>query len=165
MNYDLPAPSYLTHRACDRLLLLDGQVLPRLQYPESIAHTRPLPLSQQNPYWGNPDDTIRKVEEFWRTYYLDRAPPVAGALTGLTALASAGFRLVLVTARQARELERSLVWLEQHLPGLFDWMICTGQSQETLADEKEMVTKLSKADVRTLCFLAHCFPPSSSHSA
>ena len=90
---------------------------------------------------------MRKVEEFWRTDYLDRAPPVPGAHAGLTALTNLGFRLVLVTARQARELERSLAWLEQHFPGLLDWMICTGQSQETLADEKEMVTKLSKADV------------------
>ena len=70
-----------------------------------------------------------------------------GAHAGLSALVNRGFRLVLVTARQPRELERSLRWLERHLPGLFDWMICTGQSQETLADEKEMVTKLSKADV------------------
>ena len=65
-----------------------------------------------------------------------------------------GYRLVLVTARQQRELERSLQWLEKHFPGIFDWMICTGQSQETLTDEKELVTKLSKADVSltVLCF-------------
>ena len=111
--------------------------------PHSI---RPSPRAQ-NPYWGNPDETARKVEEFWLTDYLDRTPAVPGAHAGLSALANRGFRLVLVTARQPRELERSLRWLERHLPGLFDWIICTGQSQETLADEKEMVTKLSKADV------------------
>ena len=133
---------------CDRLLLLDGRAFRTLARPPlTAAAPSPFSFPSQNPYWGNPDETVRKVEEFWKTDYLDRAPAVAGAHAGLTALANAGFRLVLVTARQARELERSLVWLEQHLPGLFDWMICTGQSQETLADEKELVTKLSKADV------------------
>ena len=87
---------------------------------------------------------MRKVEEFWKTDYLDRTPPVEGAYEGLVALKNMGFRLVLVTARQQRELERSLQWLEKHFPGLIDWMICTGQSQETLADEKELLTKLSK---------------------
>ncbi|RDX56226.1 hypothetical protein OH76DRAFT_1396566 [Lentinus brumalis] len=100
-----------------------------------------------NPYWGNPDETVRKVEEFWLTDYLDRTPPVEGAYEGLITLKNMGYRLVLVTARQQRELERSLQWLEKHFPGLIDWMICTGQSQETLADEKELLTKLSKADV------------------
>ncbi len=91
---------------------------------------------------------MRKVEEFWLTDYLDRTPPVEGAYEGLITLKNMGYRLVLVTARQQRELERSLQWLEKHFPGLIDWMICTGQSQETLADEKELLTKLSKADVR-----------------
>ncbi|KAI0757327.1 hypothetical protein C8Q80DRAFT_1133095 [Daedaleopsis nitida] len=100
-----------------------------------------------NPYWGNPDETVRKVEEFWKTDYLDRTPPIEGAYDALVALTNMGFRLVLVTARQQRELERSMQWLEKHFPGLLDWMICTGQSQETLTDEKELVTKLSKADV------------------
>ncbi|KAH9912249.1 uncharacterized protein BXZ73DRAFT_56398 [Epithele typhae] len=100
-----------------------------------------------NPYWGNPDETVRKVEEIWKSDYLDRADPVEGAAEGLAALAARGFRLVLVTARQPRELERSLGWLDKHMPGLIDTMICTGQSQETLADEKELVTKLSKAEV------------------
>ena len=99
---------------------------------------------------------MRKVEEFWKTDYLDRTPPVEGAYEGLVALKNMGFRLVLVTARQQRELERSLQWLEKHFPGLIDWMICTGQSQETLADEKELLTKLSKADVR---FLSRCHSP------
>lgn len=60
-----------------------------------------------------------------------------------------GFRLVVVTARQRRELPRSVRWLETHFPGVFDDMICTGQSLETLAEKHEAVTKLSKADVRT----------------
>ena len=114
----------------------------------------------QNPYWGNPDETIRKVEEFWKTDYLDRTPPVEGAYEALTTLKNWGFRLVLVTARQQRELERSLTWLEKHFPGMLDWMVCTGQSQETLTDEKELLTKLNKADVR-LCPSATIlsFPP------
>ncbi|KAI0359046.1 hypothetical protein OH77DRAFT_1473609 [Trametes cingulata] len=100
-----------------------------------------------NPYWGTPDETVEKVEKIWKSDYLDKADPVPGALEGVKKLKDMGFRLVVVTARQPRELDRSLAWLEKHFPGLFDTMICTGQSQETLTDEKELVTKLSKADV------------------
>jgi hypothetical protein len=60
-----------------------------------------------------------------------------------------GYRLVVVTARQRRELDRSVRWLETHYPGVFEDMICTGQSQETLAESHEVLTKLSKADVNT----------------
>ena len=104
---------------------------------------------------------MRKVEEFWKTDYLDRTPPIEGAYDGLVALKNLGYRLVLVTARQQRELERSLQWLEKHFPGLLDWMICTGKSQETLKDEKELVTKLSKADVRLIPMFSPS-PPSWS---
>lgn len=105
-------------------------------------------MYQQNPGWGTPEDTFRKVEEFYQTDRLDKAPPIEGALDGILRLRELGFRLVVVTARQRRELERSMRWLETHYSGLFDDMICTGQSQETLAEEHEVLTKLSKAEVR-----------------
>ncbi|KAI0823079.1 hypothetical protein BC628DRAFT_1365302 [Trametes gibbosa] len=100
-----------------------------------------------NPYWGSPTETVEKVEKIWETDYLDKAPPLPGAYDGVLHLKNLGFRLVVVTARQPRELDRSLTWLEGHFPALFDTVICTGQSQETLTDEHELVTKLSKADV------------------
>ncbi|KAI9068017.1 hypothetical protein FKP32DRAFT_1643051 [Trametes sanguinea] len=100
-----------------------------------------------NPYWGNPEETVEKVEEFWKTDYIDKAPPVPGAKEALTKLKDMGYRLVVVTARQIRELDRSEAWLERNFPGLFETMICTGQSMETLVDQQELVTKLSKADV------------------
>lgn len=103
--------------------------------------------ARQNPYWGNPTETVAKVEKIWESDYLDKAPPVPGAYDGIVQLKNLGFRLVIVTARQPRELDRSLAWLVHEFPGLFDTVICTGQSQETLADEHELVTKLSKADV------------------
>ncbi|CDO70228.1 hypothetical protein BN946_scf184942.g28 [Trametes cinnabarina] len=103
--------------------------------------------NEVNPYWGNPDETVEKVEQFWKTDYIDKAPPVPGALDALTKLKNMGYRLVVVTARQPRELDRSLAWLERNFPGIFETMICTGQSMETLTDEHELVTKLSKADV------------------
>ena len=143
----------LKRTACYRLLLLDGQhptVHGANRFSE-LNSTR----SSQNPYWGNPDDTVRKVEEFWKTDYIDIAPQVEGAHDALVKLTQNGFRLVVVTARQMRELDRSLVWVEKNLPGLIDTFICTGQSQETLLDGKELVTKLSKADVRSF---ALCFP-------
>lgn len=101
----------------------------------------------KNPGWGTPDETFRKVEEFYATDRLDKAKPVPGALEALKKLKEMGFRLVVVTARQRRELDRSVRWIETHYPGIFDDMICTGQSQETLAEEHEVLTKLSKADV------------------
>lgn len=97
------------------------------------------------------------MEEFYGTNRLDEAPPVEGALKGLQALKLMGFRLIVVTARQKRELDRSMKWLEKHYPGIFGTMICTGQSQETLADEHEVLTKLSKAEVcTTLSFRRPC---------
>ncbi|KAL6299660.1 hypothetical protein BKA93DRAFT_805631 [Sparassis latifolia] len=101
----------------------------------------------KNPFWGAPEETFRKVEEFYRTTRLDEAPPVEGALESLKKLIGRGFQLVVVTARQQREMERSMRWLQRHYPGIFETMICTGQSQETLADEHEALTKLSKAQV------------------
>ena len=88
------------------------------------------------------------MEEFYKTDYLDRAHPIPGALEGLQKLKELGYRLVIVTARQRRDLDRSAHWVEKHYPGVFEDMICTGQSQETLAEENLYVTKLSKAEVR-----------------
>lgn len=70
-----------------------------------------------------------------------------GALEGIKKLRALGYRLVVVTARQKREMNRGMKWLQKHFPGLFDTMICTGQSQETLAEPHEALTKLSKAGV------------------
>lgn len=78
-----------------------------------------------------------------------------------------GFKLVVVTARPDHERDRSLVWVDLHFPGkyrscsrqciiatcsppgIFETVICTGQSQEsTFAGGHELATKLTKADVR-----------------
>lgn len=45
-------------------------------------------------------------------------------------------------------MDRSWEWIEKNYPGIFETIICTGQSQETLSDN-EVLTKLSKADVRS----------------
>ncbi|KZT06302.1 uncharacterized protein LAESUDRAFT_726129 [Laetiporus sulphureus 93-53] len=101
----------------------------------------------RNPYWGSPDETFRKVEEFYQTPRLYEAPPIEGAHEGLQALKDMGFNLVVVTARQVRELERTENWIATHYHGIFDTIICTGMSQETLKDQQAMMAKLSKADV------------------
>jgi len=101
----------------------------------------------QNPFWGSPEETFRKVEEFWLTDWIERVPPVIGSQAGVAKLKELGYRLVVVTARQRREMERGMKWLEKHFPGVFDTMICTGQSLETLAEPREALTKLSKAGV------------------
>ena len=41
------------------------------------------PENDQNPGWGTPEETFRKVEEFYKTDRLDTAPPIEGALEGL----------------------------------------------------------------------------------
>ena len=87
------------------------------------------------------------MDEFYATPRLYEAPPIEGALEGVKALKDIGYRLVLVTARQVRELPRTKEWVDKYYKGIFDDIICTGMSQETLADESLLVTKLSKADV------------------
>ncbi|KAI0080025.1 hypothetical protein K474DRAFT_1658267 [Panus rudis PR-1116 ss-1] len=101
----------------------------------------------KNPYWGTPDETFQKVEDFWKTNYIEIVPPVEGAPEGVKKLRELGFRLVVVTARQEREMERGKKWLAQHFPGLIDGIVCTGQSQETLGDNEVLLTKLPKAEV------------------
>jgi len=101
----------------------------------------------KNPYWGSPDETFRKVEDIYATTRLDEALPVGGAREGLQKLIDMGFQIVVVTARHQREMERSMQWLQKHFPGIFETIVCTGQSQETLADPHEALTRLSKAEV------------------
>lgn len=128
-----------------RLLLLEGQ-----QHP--CLYKRRRTENGQNPGWGTPEETFFKVEEFYHTDRLDTALPIDGALEGLLKLRSLGFRMVVVTARQRRELERSKRWIDKHFSGIFEDMICTGQSQETLAETGDVLTKLSKAEVDPVLF-------------
>lgn len=106
--------------------------------------------------------------EYYETDRIDNALPVPDALEGVKRLKEMGFKLVVVTARTIRERERSLVWVDRHFPGgylssvqdrvvstchcpgIFETVVCTGQSQETtFADGHELITKLDKADVGT----------------
>lgn len=98
---------------------------------------------------------FEKVEEFWKTNYIEIVPPVEGAPEGIKKLRELGFRLIVVTARQRREMDRGKTWLEEHFPGMFDGMICTGQSQETLGESHEALTKLSKAGVSTFHYFRY----------
>ena len=116
-------------------------------------------MRSQNAYWGTPDDTFRKVDEFYATPRLYEALPIEGALEGVNALKELGYRLVLVTARQVRELPRTKEWVDKYYKGVFDDIVCTGMSQETLANESLVITKLSKADVSCSDAL-RCFQPS-----
>ena len=93
-----------------------------------------LHASAQNPYWGTPEEVFEKVEEFWKTNYIEIVPPVEGAPEGIKKLRELGYRLIVVTARQRREMDRGKKWLDTHFPDMFDGIICTGQSQETLGE-------------------------------
>jgi hypothetical protein len=107
-----------------------------------------------------------KVKEYYKTDRLDNALPIPDALDGVKKLKEMGFKLVVITARSSEERERSLIWIDRHFPGrpppsrdqffvmhrpsgIFETVICTGQSQEVIFEEgHELLTKLSKADVR-----------------
>jgi len=108
------------------------------------------------------------VLEYYGTDRIDNAFPVPDALEGVKRLKEMGFKLVVVTARTIRERERSLDWTDRHFPGgypssirdrvvsmcycpgIFETVICTGQSQETtFAGGHELITRLNKADVGT----------------
>lgn len=102
----------------------------------------------RNPGWGSPKETSHKVKEYYKTDRLDNALPISDALDGVRKLKEMGFKLVVITARPSHERERSLYWVDRHFPGIFETVICTGQSQEsTFADGHEIVTRLTKADV------------------
>lgn len=112
----------------------------------------------KSPYWGTPEETFAKVEDFWKTNWIDIVPPIDGALEGVQRLRDLGYRLVIVTARQKREMERAQRWIEGHFPkGTFDSLICTGQSQETLGETPDNVltVKLSKAGVSHAGFFTY----------
>jgi len=99
-----------------------------------------------------------KIIEFYKTTRLDEALPIEGALEGVLRLKELGYKLVVVTARHLRERERSLKWIEKHYPGVFETVVCTGQSQETTFDENPGVTtKLTKAmvckEINALCLI------------
>ena len=109
------------------------------------------------------------MKEYYETNRIDNALPIPDALDGVKKLKEMGFKLVVITARPHHERERSLLWVDNHFPGrhgspssqrctittccppgIFETVICTGQSQEGIfADGHEVITKLTKADVRT----------------
>ena len=108
------------------------------------------------------------MKEYYKTDRIDNASPIPDAPGGVKRLKEMGFKLVVVTARPHHERERSLLWVDRNFPGrrnpstlqrivtlcyppgIFETVICTGQSQEsTFADGHELITKLTKADVRT----------------
>ena len=67
--------------------------------------------------WGTEEETTRKVSELYSSGIPYRATPVPGAKAALSALCALGFRLAVVTAREASELVESQRWLDEHFPG------------------------------------------------
>jgi len=53
--------------------------------------------------------------------------PIEGAQEGTAALRRLGYRLVIITARNDHVRDVSWEWAEQHFPGCFQELICTGQ--------------------------------------
>ncbi|KAG7098922.1 hypothetical protein E1B28_000818 [Marasmius oreades] len=101
----------------------------------------------KNPYWGNLQETFSKVKDFYATQRIYDAQPVAGAREGVQALRDMGFRLIIVTARSRDVQEDSWKWVDKWFHGLFDSVVCTGQFTDADTNSREVVTKLSKAEV------------------
>jgi len=101
----------------------------------------------KNPLWGTPLETFLKVEKFYETPLIFNTKPVPGAYEGVQALQDMGYRLIIVTARTQDNADESWVWVNQHFPGLFDSVICTGQFKDASKTGHEVATKLSKAQV------------------
>ncbi|KIK07409.1 hypothetical protein K443DRAFT_129090 [Laccaria amethystina LaAM-08-1] len=101
----------------------------------------------KNPFWGTPQVTFDKVKEFYMTDRIYQAKPVPGAKEGVQTLRELGYRLIIVTARAEDHADESWKWVDQHFPGIFDSIICTGQFKDAHKTGHEVVTRLSKAQV------------------
>ncbi|KAF5375195.1 hypothetical protein D9758_000028 [Tetrapyrgos nigripes] len=101
----------------------------------------------KNPYWGDLQETFRKVNDFYATKQIFEASPVPGAREGVQALRDMGFRLIIVTARTTDVKEESWKWVERWFPGMFDSVVCTSQFKDANKAGHEVTTKLSKAQV------------------
>ncbi|KAF7320185.1 Protein kinase domain-containing protein [Mycena kentingensis (nom. inval.)] len=102
----------------------------------------------KNPFWGTPQETMEKVKEFYKTDYLFRAPPVPGAREGIQALRDLGYKLVIVTARNADVADASWEWVQLHFPNLFSHIVFTGQFKDAhKLHHSELLTNLTKAQV------------------
>ncbi|KAF8649756.1 hypothetical protein AX16_005523 [Volvariella volvacea WC 439] len=101
----------------------------------------------KNPFWGTPNETFTKVQDFYAEDHIFQADPVVGAREGVQTLRNMGFKLIIVTARGENVQERSWKWVNDHFPGIFDSVICTGQFKDAHKRGHEVVTRLSKAQV------------------
>ncbi|KAK0465213.1 uncharacterized protein EV420DRAFT_1513328 [Desarmillaria tabescens] len=101
----------------------------------------------KNPFWGTPRQTFDKVKAFYQTSRIFQIDPVPGAREGTLFLKDTGFKLIVVTARAPDTADESWTWVNQHFPGVFDSIICTGQFKDAHKTGHEVVTKLSKAQV------------------
>ncbi|KAL1761820.1 5' nucleotidase [Schizophyllum commune] len=101
----------------------------------------------KNKYWGSPKETAEKVADYYKSKRIFRTEVVPGAVEGTRALKDMGFRLLIVTARNPDQADESWKWVEEHFPGIFESIICTGQFKNATKNEHEVVTKLSKAEV------------------
>lgn len=78
--------------------------------------------------------------------------PIDGAQEGTTALRRLGYRLVIVTARNEHLRDASWEWTQQHFPGCFQDLICTGQfavqqRPDGVDQANGIPKKITKADV------------------
>ncbi|KAF8334076.1 uncharacterized protein EI90DRAFT_2884894, partial [Cantharellus anzutake] len=100
----------------------------------------------KNPYWGSPEETLKKVQQFLKSPEFLNVPVVEGAKEGVAELRRLGFRLVIVTARASRDSKLTDEWLSAHLPGSIDAVYYTGEFVKK-DDSADAVRPMTKAEV------------------
>lgn len=73
----------------------------------------------KNPYWGTPEETVAKVKDLYGSGRPYHAPPMPGASENVARLRAMGFHLVIVTAREKREMDATMRWLDEHFPSAY----------------------------------------------
>lgn len=118
------------------------------------------------------------MKDLYATARPHHAPPIPGALDGVARLRALGFRLVIVTAREQRDMPETMRWLGEHFPGasplrhrpdrgargltgcadVFESVVCTGLGKDAVDwTGNEIPTKLTKPEVRGHLLPSHSY--------
>jgi len=81
----------------------------------------------KNPGWGTPEETINKLEDFYRSEFFLELLPVPGAKEGLESLIARGYSISVVTARGDDQKAITEYFIEKWFPGLIDKIHYTGE--------------------------------------
>ncbi|KIJ45669.1 hypothetical protein M422DRAFT_227393 [Sphaerobolus stellatus SS14] len=70
----------------------------------------------KNPGWGSPEETAKKVEVFYHSNEFENVDPVPGAVETMAELKNRGYRLIILTSREASLRKTTLQWIDRWFP-------------------------------------------------